>query len=835
MSLLRYVTHPNVTIDPAVEVPRWSLSPEGRRRARRLLEQPWIVVVGHVVSSDETKALETAEIIATHLGLDVEVRAGVGENDRSATGFVPPERFEALPDRFFAEPGVSVGGWECATDAQLRITTNLADLFDHDPGHDTLIVGHGGVGTRGTARSPKSPSTAATTNRDRAITSPSTEPPDGRSTRGGQSTSSTPEPPLPGCSPSVRRVSSGRLGPGGELTSIRSPPAPRHRERRRPSPRPAAPAHPTHCEGSPASASLAGTRRSARTGSASRSPQPGRPAEPQHRPGGQRLQFEIRGGHVLAQITRADTVTDLVENREQFARDQVHLAQVRLARIGSDTRPMPHERSSVCVTATPTPAINSISATVSFEKSWRPLRCSATIEPIPPIVPAADGRRSPCRNGNHSAGPSTGAGSHGGACPNPFADDRTAAAHGYEPLAARTGPTHAVHHRRRRRVDRASGPRVLQGLLAMLVSGSERFTVDDLYELTDLVTRNMVVTRGPRLVRRRRNADVAMHHSGRPCGRLRVRSPRSSSWSRRTDAYPAAGANMMLGDAANPAALAESLWIATRLLAGVVRDADASVQAVIFRRPRVLVAGPDDFVPRAAMELILHAHDVSSGLGERFEPPAGLSFRLREHTRPWPMAHGPCGQCRGKSPPPPTTPGRSTRCQWAPPDRVSNARCPARSPTARRSGRRSTRYSGLGRGDRPGPESRCFDVPQRRRMDAAPPPLAHGLWLGARCPEHDGQSVLLRGYRRHRWRRHPGYRRIALLREPLPGRSARRSTSGTVSAWRRCLNTDIHTFHCVVPNARQRPRIMCGVLFARTGTTGRHGNDHDTRLAQAHP
>ncbi|MDQ3107084.1 MAG: hypothetical protein M3Q68_04685 [Actinomycetota bacterium] len=46
---------------------------------------------------------------------------------------------------------------------------------------------------------------------------------------------------------------------------------------------------------------------------------------------------------------------------------------------------------------------------------------------------------------------------------------------------------------------------------------------------------------------------------------------------------------------------------------------------------------PRDFLPRGALELILHAHDVCSGLGVVFEPPPGLCERLREHTRPWPM------------------------------------------------------------------------------------------------------------------------------------------------------------------------------------------------------
>lgn len=107
--------------------------------------------------------------------------------------------------------------------------------------------------------------------------------------------------------------------------------------------------------------------------------------------------------------------------------------------------------------------------------------------------------------------------------------------------------------------------------------------------------------------------------------------------SRRTDRYPEAGANLALGPNATPARLVESLAIATRVLTAVVRDSGDDQRAVIFRRPQVLVARPEDFVPRGALELILHAHDVCTGLGVPFEPPADLSLRLREHTRPWPM------------------------------------------------------------------------------------------------------------------------------------------------------------------------------------------------------
>ncbi|MCB0997316.1 MAG: histidine phosphatase family protein [Acidimicrobiales bacterium] len=148
MSLLRYITHRNVTIDPSIPVPEWGLSNEGRRRAHAMLDQPRTTSIARIVSSTETKAVETAEILATHLGLVVEVRPGIGENDRSATGFVPPKEFEALADAFFANPHASVQGWERAIDAQQRIAHGLEDLLASNEGDgDIAVIGHGGVGT----------------------------------------------------------------------------------------------------------------------------------------------------------------------------------------------------------------------------------------------------------------------------------------------------------------------------------------------------------------------------------------------------------------------------------------------------------------------------------------------------------------------------------------------------------------------------------------------------------------------------------------------------------------------------------------------------------------
>ncbi|ESZ47938.1 histidine phosphatase family protein [Mesorhizobium sp. RSR565B] len=147
MPIVYYITHPQVQIDANVPVPHWGLSEIGRARASAMLDQPWVGSIRRVVSSAERKAIETAEILGKHLGLAVEVKERMHENDRSATGFLPPPEFEAVADQFFANPHKSIRGWERAIDAQQRIVSEVETVLGAADGGDIAFVGHGGVGT----------------------------------------------------------------------------------------------------------------------------------------------------------------------------------------------------------------------------------------------------------------------------------------------------------------------------------------------------------------------------------------------------------------------------------------------------------------------------------------------------------------------------------------------------------------------------------------------------------------------------------------------------------------------------------------------------------------
>ena len=144
---IRYLTHPQVHVDPQRPVPQWSLSAAGRARAIALADSNALLPTEFIYTSDENKALETAGILAEACFAKVMIRAKMGENDRSATGFLPEDDFEAHADAFFAAPTDSINGWETAQAAQDRIVAAVTAAIKEAPLGNLLFIGHGAVGT----------------------------------------------------------------------------------------------------------------------------------------------------------------------------------------------------------------------------------------------------------------------------------------------------------------------------------------------------------------------------------------------------------------------------------------------------------------------------------------------------------------------------------------------------------------------------------------------------------------------------------------------------------------------------------------------------------------
>jgi broad specificity phosphatase PhoE len=143
-----FITHPHVQIDAGGDVRRWRLSDHGVAQMRTFVASNVVSGVSEVWASAETKAIEAAGLLAARHGLPVHVEVDLGENDRSATGFVPQHEFEKLANAFFAQPDQSVRGWETASSAQARIRRAVTSLLSaRRSDGDVAIVAHGGVGT----------------------------------------------------------------------------------------------------------------------------------------------------------------------------------------------------------------------------------------------------------------------------------------------------------------------------------------------------------------------------------------------------------------------------------------------------------------------------------------------------------------------------------------------------------------------------------------------------------------------------------------------------------------------------------------------------------------
>src|SRR5271170_1205345 len=149
MPLVFFITHPDVAIDPSVPVSDWPLNARGRVRMQAMAASPWASGVRRVFSSSERKARDAAQLLADGLGLHgYSVVDGLGENDRSATGYLAHQEFEATVDAFFAQPQTSVRGWEPAAEAQERIIRAVEQVMSQaSEDGDIAIIGHGGTGT----------------------------------------------------------------------------------------------------------------------------------------------------------------------------------------------------------------------------------------------------------------------------------------------------------------------------------------------------------------------------------------------------------------------------------------------------------------------------------------------------------------------------------------------------------------------------------------------------------------------------------------------------------------------------------------------------------------
>jgi len=125
-----------------------SLTQRGRAQARALGEQLHHERVAHVYTSSLARAVQTGELAAGVLGVEVTVREGLhefGVGDARGRTF-GEGLFAPVFDRWLGgDPDTRVPGGESGAEIADRVAAVLDDVADRHRGETVLVVAHGGA------------------------------------------------------------------------------------------------------------------------------------------------------------------------------------------------------------------------------------------------------------------------------------------------------------------------------------------------------------------------------------------------------------------------------------------------------------------------------------------------------------------------------------------------------------------------------------------------------------------------------------------------------------------------------------------------------------------
>lgn len=145
MRHLLFVRHALPVIQETVERHYWRLSEEGHRRAARLAGHLESYDVRAIVSSNEMKAIETANAIASRVNRTFEVDENLREHAIESEPFRSEPAFKRLVDSFFENPDAVVFGSESATGARERLAKAVTRARRRYRSGDLVIVSHGRI------------------------------------------------------------------------------------------------------------------------------------------------------------------------------------------------------------------------------------------------------------------------------------------------------------------------------------------------------------------------------------------------------------------------------------------------------------------------------------------------------------------------------------------------------------------------------------------------------------------------------------------------------------------------------------------------------------------
>ena len=146
MKHIIFVRHSKVARDPSIASHQWPLSANGRLLSQQLAAKLATYNPTRVLTSHESKAQETGQIIANHYDINCHAVDGLQEHDRQGVPYLPSQQdFFAAVENFFNHPTELVFGNETAVQARTRFTTAINQQIAKYPQDTLLIAAHGTV------------------------------------------------------------------------------------------------------------------------------------------------------------------------------------------------------------------------------------------------------------------------------------------------------------------------------------------------------------------------------------------------------------------------------------------------------------------------------------------------------------------------------------------------------------------------------------------------------------------------------------------------------------------------------------------------------------------
>ncbi len=148
MTHLILVRHSISQPQPGISAHQWALTAEGQARCAALAAQLRLYQIARVATSDEPKAIVTAQLLAHHLGITAPLvtEPDFRETRRDTAPYFDSEgEFHAAVHAAMNRPDDVLFGEESFSAARRRITLALGRMIDANRSETLAVVTHGTI------------------------------------------------------------------------------------------------------------------------------------------------------------------------------------------------------------------------------------------------------------------------------------------------------------------------------------------------------------------------------------------------------------------------------------------------------------------------------------------------------------------------------------------------------------------------------------------------------------------------------------------------------------------------------------------------------------------